>query len=60
MHISTELLPVNHLKDYEIEQNGRTLHSLIPQGRDPEEFFIGLATKFKSVSNVYRVLKNLS
>ncbi|KAK2156510.1 hypothetical protein LSH36_211g01013 [Paralvinella palmiformis] len=54
--ISTELLPENLLEKYELEQNGRSLHSLIPQGKNPEEFFTVLSTKFKSL--VYKLYED--
>lgn len=50
VQIDTEYLPQDKESQYKVENVGRSLRSLIPQGREHHDFSASLATKFKSVS----------
>ena len=52
VEINTDYIPRGLEAVYTREKAGHPLESLVPHGKNPEQFMDGLATKFKSVSDV--------
>ena len=52
VEINTDYIPRGLEALYTREKAGHPLESLVPHGKNPEQFMDGLATKFKSVSDV--------
>jgi hypothetical protein len=51
VEINADYVPRGLESMYTREKAGRPIESLVPHGKNPEQFMDGLAVKFKSVSS---------